>query len=155
MSEFYVVMKLTSGEQVMAVLKEEDEQHILIENPMVMKTSLDFDAGKERITASPLCPFSEDKDYVLAKRNLLYVKKMHHVFVSHYKQIVSDYAQSTNFVPEGSAEALDWGDEEVPTPEEARKMIAQLKGVFEEEKEEEIDWKEKLKQLVPGNDTIN
>lgn len=155
MSEFYIITKLTSGEQVMAVLKEEDDNFILIENPMVMKTSLDFEAGKERITASPLCAFSDDKDFVLAKKNLLFVKKMHHIFVNHYKQIVEDYAQSSNFVPEGQAEALDWGDEEVPTPEEARKMIQQLKNVVGEKEEEEIDWKDKLRKLVPGNDTIN
>lgn len=153
MSEFYIVTKLTSGEQVMAVLKEEDDNYVLVENPMVMKTTLDFDAGKERITASPLCPFSDDKVYVLAKRNLLYVKKLHHIFVNHYQQIVAEYAQSSNFVPEGSAEALDWEDEK-PTPEEARKMINQLKNVFGTE-EKEVNWEEKLKQLVPGNDTIN
>jgi hypothetical protein len=74
--------------------------------------------------------------------------------VGHYKQIVEDYSRSSNFVPEGSAEALDWGDDDVPTPEEARKMISQLKNVLEEE-EEEIDWRDKLRNLVPGNDTIN
>ena len=30
-NEFYIVMKLTSGEQVMALLKEEDEDHVLLE----------------------------------------------------------------------------------------------------------------------------
>ena len=119
MSEFYIVAKLTSGEQVMAVLKEEDDAHILIENPMVMKTTLDFEAGKERITAAPLCPFTDDSTFVLDKKNLLFIKKLHHVFVNHYKNIVKDYAESTNFVPEGSADALDWEDEP-PTPEQAR-----------------------------------
>ena len=153
MSEFYIITKLTSGEQVMAVLKQEDEHHVVLVNPMVMRTNVDFDAGKERITAAPLCPFSDDSDYILAKRNILFIKKLHHIFVNHYNQIVADYAKSTNFVPEGSAEALDWGDEE-PTPEEARKMIKQLRSVLGEE-EEEVNWEDKLRNLVPGNDTLN
>lgn len=152
MNEFYIVLKLTSGEQVMSVLKEEDERHILISNPMIMKTTIDFEAGKERITAAPLCPFSDDESYVLDKKDILFIKKLHHVFVDHYKNIVKDYKDSTNFVPAGSAEALDWGDEP-PTPEEARSAIAQLKNILGEE--EEIDWADKLKRLVPGNDTLN
>ena len=32
--EFYVVCKFTSGEQVMAVLKAEDIQHVELEYPM-------------------------------------------------------------------------------------------------------------------------
>lgn len=151
-NEFYVVMKLVSGEQIMAVLRSEDDAHILIENPMVMKTTLDFEAGKERITAAPLCPFTSDETFVLDKKNLLYIKKLHHVFINHYKSIVKDYSESTNFVPEGSAEELDWGDEP-PTPEEARSAIKQLKGILGEE--EEIDWTDTLKRLVPGNDTLN
>lgn len=152
-NEFYVVMKLVSGEQVMAVLRQEDEQHILVENPFVMRTAVDFEAGKERITAAPLCPFSSDEEFVLDKKDVMYIKKLHHVFVHHYKNFVQEYSTSTNFVPAGSQEELHWGDAP-PTPEEARSMINQLKNVLGEE-EEEIDWKEKIKFLVDGNDTIN
>ena len=152
-SDFYIVMKLVSGEQVMAVLRQEDELHILVEHPMVMKTIVDFEEGKERVTASPLCPFTSDDEFVLDKKNVMYVKKLDHVFVDHYRDIVSQYSKSTNFVPRGHTDALDWGDEP-PTAEEARKMIAQLKNVLGEE-EDEIDWKEKIKFLVDGNDTIN
>ena len=150
--DFYVIMKLVSGEQVMAVLRQEDEECILVENPMVMKTIMDFEAGKEHITAAPLCAFTSDEEFVLDKRNVLFIKKLHHVFVNHYKRIVGDYQESTNFVPRGSAEELQW-DDEPPTPEEARSMIKQLKNVLGEE--EEINWEEKVKMLVPGNDTIN
>lgn len=153
-NELYIVLKLTSGEQVMAVLQQEDEHHVLLEHPMVMKTIMNFDAGKEHITASPLCAFTDEQSFVIPKRNILFIKKLHHVFVPHYQRIVSDHMESTLFSPADSdtAESLRWDDE--PTPEEARKMQKMLKSVLGEE-EEEINWEEKLKNLVPGNDTMN
>jgi hypothetical protein len=152
-NDFYVVIKLTSGEQVMAVLRQEDDAHVLIEHPMIMKTIVNFEAGKEHLTASPLCAFTDESEFVLPKVNILFIKKLHHVFIPHYQRIVKDHEESTLFVPAGQQETLSWDDEEM-TPEKARKMISQLQGVLGEEREE-IDWKEKLKYLVDGNDTLN
>jgi len=151
-SEMYVVLKLTSGENVMAVFRQEDDKHVLIENPMVMRSIMNFEEGKEHLTASPLCVFTTDVDFVIPKANIMYIKKLHHTFIAQYKKIVKEH-EHTEFVP-NDAQSLDWGDEEIPTAEEAKKMIKQLKDVFGEEKEE-IDWGEKLKMLVPGNDTLN
>ena len=151
-NDFYVVFKLVSGEQVMAVLVQEDDDHVLVEHPMIMRFALDFEAGKERITAAPFCAFTSDSEFVLAKSNIMFMKKLHHVFVPHYQQIVKDHEESTLFVPKNSAEELKW-DDEPPTPEQARKAIQQLQSIFNEE--EEINWEEKLKNLVQGNDTIN
>ena len=153
-NDFYVVIKLTSGEQVMAVLRQEDDAHVLIEHPMIMKTIVNFEAGKEHLTASPLCAFTDESEFVLPKTNILFIKKLHHVFIPHYQRIVKDHEDSTLFIPAGQQDTLSWGDEGV-TPEVARKMISQLQGVLGEEPEEEIDWKEKLKFLVDGNETIN
>lgn len=146
----YVIVKLVTGENVMAVFREEDEKHILIENPMVMRSILNYEEGKEHLTASPLCVFTDDPNFVIPKSSIMYIKKLHHTFIPHYKKIVKEH-ENTSFVP-NTQDTLDWGDE-TPTAEEARKMIKQLKEVFKEE--EEIDWKEKLRMLVPGNDTIN
>lgn len=151
-NELYIICKLTSGEQIMAVLQQEDEHHVMLEHPMVMKTILNFEAGKEQITASPLCAFTDEQSFVIPKRNILFIKKLHHLFIPHYQRIVSDHMESTLFSPAGSntAESLRWDDE--VTPEQANKMKTMLKSIIEEE---EIDWEEKLKNVVPGNDTIN
>lgn len=155
MSEFYVVLKLTSGEQVMAVLKEEDDKYILLDNPMCIKMIPVVDAGKEHVTAHPLCHFSDDQTYVISKRNVMFVKKMHHVFVPHYLKIVEEHQASDFFQPrEKSADDLDWEDDF--DSESAKKAVKMLKEVFDDKtEEEEIDWNEKLKNLVPGNDTLN
>lgn len=136
MSTLYVVLKLTSGEQLMAVLDEEDEHHVVLENPMVMKSIADFAQGKEHITAHPLCAFTDETTFVIAKRNVLFIKKLHHLFIGHYERIVAE-ANETAFHP--SSDDLVWEDEVVE----------------EKEKEEEVDWEDKLKGFVKGNETIN
>jgi hypothetical protein len=56
------------------------------------------------------------------------------VFVPHYQRLVNEHQESTLFTPADSAtdESLSWEDEP-----------------------EETDWEEKLKNFVPGNDTMN
>jgi len=155
MSALYVILKLTSGEQVMSILREEDEDYILLEDPMCIKTIPVIESGKEHITAAPLCHFTADRDFVINKRNVLFVKKMHHLFVPHYLKIVEDHMKADVFQPAGEKEeSLIWEDDF--TPETAAKAVEQLKNIFEDEtKEEEVDWEAKLQNLVQGNDTIN
>ena len=154
-SEMYVILKLTTGENVMAMFRQEDEEHVLIESPMVMKTILNFEEGKEHITAQPLCVFTKDTDFVIPKSSIMFIKRVNAAFIPHYKKIVKEHEESTLFRPRDSHEELDWADD-TPTPEEAQRMIDQLDSIFGEEKEDhEIDWEEKLKMLVPGNDTLN
>lgn len=154
-NEFYIVLKLTSGEQIMAVLNQEDDHNVMLEHPMVIKTIMNFEAGKEHITASPLCSFTDEQSFVIPKRSILFIKKLHHIFIPHYQKIVSDYTESTLFsaADSNTAESLRWDDEVNPEPEEANKIYNMLKSIIGEE--EEINWDEKLKNLVPGNDTIN
>lgn len=129
-NELFVVLKLVSGEQVMAVLRSEDEMFIEIESPMCIRTIPVIETHKEHITAHPLCQFSDDVNYVLDKKDVMFVKKMHHIFIPHYLRIVEEHEKLTVVNEEKSApraEDLYW------------------------EEEEEID----LRNFVEGNDTIN
>jgi hypothetical protein len=151
-NDLYVVFKLTSGENVMAVLRQEDEQHVLVEHPMIMRSIINVEIGKESLTAQPLCVFTNETDFVIAKKNIMFMKKLHHVFIPHFKRIVNEHEESTLFVPNGSEEPLPWEND--MTPEKARKAIEQLENIFGTDEEEE-SISDKLKRLVPGNDTIN
>ncbi len=151
-SEFFVVLKLTSGEQVMAVLREEDDDRILLETPMVMRTIPVLETGREHITAHPLCQFSDDKIYVILKRDVMFCKKLHHVFVPHYMRIVKEHEETSFVSREDKKESLHWEDEEPLTVEEVKKrvdMLASLLGNSNEEQEEMEP------TFVRGNDTIH
>lgn len=146
--ELYVVLKLTSGEQVMAVLSAEDEEYLEIVSPMCIKTIPVLQTGREHITAAPLCQFTDDTTYILAKKDVMFVKKMHHVFIPHYQRIVAEHEQSAVFEPAQEEKNKEW-DDPTMSPQEAKKRMDMLKHLTNEEPEERIP------NFVPGNDTIN
>ena len=152
-NEFYIIMKLTSGEQVMAVLKEEDEEHVLLESPMCIKTIPILEANREHVTAHPLCQFSDDRTFVIAKRDIMFVKKLHHLFVPHYQRIVAEH-ERVSFISkqnDGSLEELDFDDD--VTQEEAVRRISMLEDLAKTPKDE--DEERRYRVFIEGNDTIN
>jgi hypothetical protein len=128
-NELFVILKLVSGEQVMAVLRSEDEMFIEVESPMCIRTIPVLATNKEHITAHPLCQFSDDVNYVLDKKDVMFIKKMHHIFIPHYLRIVEEH------------EKLG------------------LMDTNERRKAEDLTWEEPIEEdfttFVEGNDTIN
>ena len=116
-NELFVILKLISGEQVMAVLRSEDEDYIEVESPMCIRTFPILETGKEHITAHPLCQFTDEINYVLDKKDVMFIKKMHHIFISHYLRIVKEHEELADINEDKSprAEDLYWGDEEEET----------------------------------------
>jgi hypothetical protein len=111
--ELFVVLKLVSGEQVMAVLRSEDDDYIEIESPMCIRAIPILEQNREHITAHPLCQFSDDVHYVLDKKDVMFVKKMHHIFIPHYLRIVKEHEELVDDNEQKSprAEDLAWEDE--------------------------------------------
>ena len=112
-NELFVVLKLVSGEQVMAVLRSEDEMFVELEAPMCIRTIPVVATNKEHITAHPLCQFTDDVNYILDKKDVMFIKKMHHVFIPHYLRIVEEHEKLglLNTNERQTAEDLYWEDE--------------------------------------------
>ena len=149
-NEFYIVMKLTSGEQVMAVLREEDDEHVLLESPMCIRTIPILEASREHVTAHPLCQFSDDRTFVIAKRDIMFVKKLHHLFIPHYQRIVAEH-EKLSFITKDQKEELLWEDE--VDQEEAKRRISMLEDLAKTPKDEEEE--RRYRVFIEGNDTIN
>jgi hypothetical protein len=149
-NEFYIVMKLTSGEQVMAVLKEEDEEHVLLDFPLCIRTIPILEAGREHITAHPLCQFSEDRTFVISKRDIMFVKKLHHAFIPHYQRIVAEH-EKVSFISKDKTEELLWEDD--VDQEEAKRRILMLEELAKTPKDEREE--ERYRIFIEGNDTVN
>ena len=146
-NELYVIVKLVNGEQVMAVLKAEDENYIQVESPMTIRMIPIPSEGKEHITAHPFCHFSDETEFILPKKEIMFVKKLHHMFIPHYKRLVSEYERTV----EQEQEEISWEDDEFvnsnDSMEEIKKKIEVLKSLLED--------KETYRYFVEGNDTIN
>jgi hypothetical protein len=150
-NEFYIVMKLTSGEQVMAVLKEEDDEHVLLESPMCIRTIPILEASREHVTAHPLCQFSDDRTFVIAKRDIMFVKKLHHIFIPHYQRIVAEHERLSFISKDSKKEELLWEDE--VDLEEAKRRILMLEELAKTPKDEREE--ERYRVFIEGNETIN
>jgi hypothetical protein len=144
-------MKLTSGEQVMAVLKEEDDEHVLLESPMCIRTIPILEASREHVTAHPLCQFSDDRTFVIAKRDIMFVKKLHHLFIPHYQRIVEEHERLSFISKDSKKEELLWEDD--IDLEEAKRRILMLEELAKTPKDEREE--ERFRVFVEGNDTVN
>jgi len=141
--EFYVVFKLSTGEQIMGVLEDENETHMQIISPMIIRTIPVPQEGREHITAHPYCQFTDDNVFDIDKKNVIYIKPLKEIMIPHYKRIVLQHEAERQV--------------EVATqisPEEARKRIKILANIFGDELDNALEETEHIKSVyVEGNDT--
>lgn len=144
-TEFYVVIKFTTGEQVMAVLESEDDVFIEILNPMSIKTIPIIGEGREHVHATPYCQFTDDNVFIIDKKNVMFIKRLQEVMIPHYNKIVEEQALKPMLQRKRAEDLKDtWGDEKIST-EEARKRVAMMVDLVNEEEE--------VSTFVEGNDT--
>jgi hypothetical protein len=144
-NEYYVVLKLSTGEQIMGVLEQEDATHIQIISPMIIRSIPVPQEGKEHITAHPYCQFTNDNVFDIDKKNVIYIKPLKEVMIPHYKKIVMQ-------------NELDYQHEETThlSPEEVQKRIRLLTDIFGDELDNalgEEQTEDQVGHYVEGNDT--
>ena len=139
MNEHFVIVKLVSGEQVMATLTNEDATTVELQYPMVIRMIpfIDGERAHEHVTAAPLCQFSEDKTYRIPKTNIMFVKKLHEVLIPHYNRIVDEH-ENTILVRSDKTGKIERIKEEL-TVEDIEKRIDMLESIagIERDTEEE------------------
>ena len=142
-NEFYVVFKLTTGEQIMGVLEDEDETHMQIISPMLIRTIPVPSEGREHITAHPYCQFTDDTVFDIDKKYVVYIKPLKEVMIPHYKKIVLQHEA------EGQVQVAT-----EMSAEEARKRIQMLASIFGDELDDALeDTEDSNGYYVDGNDT--
>lgn len=90
MSEYYVVVKLVSGEQIMATLVNEDEYTIEIKNALSIKIRTISEETRqfESISVAPFCQFTDDPNFVLDKSIIIYVKELSESLAGKYEDLI-------------------------------------------------------------------
>ena len=94
MDKQYVVVKLISGETVMATFEGEDDKFIKIDHPINIRTTMIPELGRESISAAPLCQFTDATSFVLEKDHVIYIKNLHKQFIPHYKNFLKSYDEA-------------------------------------------------------------
>jgi hypothetical protein len=154
MNENFVIVKLVSGEQVMATLTNEDANTIQLHYPMVIKMIpfIQDDQAHEHVTAAPLCQFSDDNNYIIEKTNVLFVKKLHEVLIPHYNRIVDEH-ENTVLVRSDKTGHIQRMREEL-TVNDIQKRIDVLERMTGLERDTEEEEEEKS-YYIEGNDTVH
>lgn len=156
----FVIIKLVSGEQLMATLTDEDETSLHIDYPMIIRMVPFVQGGRaqEHVTAAPLCQFSEDKHFSIPKNTVIFVKRLHQLIIPHYERLVEENETSVLVRKEedGSISRVELGEEQEEdlTVDEIRKRIDMLESIVDSAKSR--DKKEKDDRFfIEGNDTVN
>lgn len=160
--EFFAIVKLVSGEQLMTILTAEDESYVEIKYPMVLRLHPAVVQGQatEHVTAAPWCQFSEDKYYRLHRSNVMFVKKLHEMIVPHYKRLVHEHEEDVLVRQDKHGnvhrDQLDWeGEEEPLTLEEINKRIDMLQAIADATVTHKEEDETENSVYVEGNDTLH
>jgi hypothetical protein len=154
MNENFVIVKLVSGEQVMATLASEDATTVELQYPMVIRMVpfIQGDRAHEHVTAAPLCQFSDDKTFRIPKSNIMFLKKLHEIMIPHYNRIVDEH-ENTILVKSDKTGNIERVKEEL-TVEDIQKRIDMLESIAGIERETEEE-EEETRYYVEGNETVH
>ena len=154
MNDHFVIVKLVSGEQVMATLTNEDALTVELQYPMVIRMIpfIDGERAHEHVTAAPLCQFSDDKTYRIPKTNIMFVKKLHDVLIPHYNRIVDEH-EHTVLVRSDKTGHIERIQEEL-TVEDIQKRIDMLESIAGIERDTEEE-EEETRYYIEGNETLH
>lgn len=147
LDDTYVIIKLVTGEQLLAVKRSENERSLTIEFPMIIKT-YPFRAGDdeigEQVAASPYCKFSDDKIFTFNRRDIIFEKKLNQFAIPFYLKLVNEYETTIEMPEPKDIEDLE---------NKVQQLMDSLKSIAEEEKVE--DQQEEPKIVLPSNKTVH
>lgn len=126
----YVAMKLSTGEDIIGVIYDEDSEGYLLLHPMHVQTETDLDHHVEQYYAQPLCPFSEENQYFVNKRYVMYVKPLSKYLIPFYHDMVQKFSES-ELIKNARQRAegkVSWGGKEI-SEEEAKRRLKQLQTI--------------------------
>lgn len=156
-NELFVIVRMTNGDQVMACLNSEDSHFVEFEYPILIRMIPSPLPNRETIAATPYCQFSDDTKYIIDKRNIMFIKRLHPSFVPHFLRFANEYENMTDRVEHRQdrskqLEEIFEGEGEL-TVEEINRRMQMLEAIagMEETTEEE----QETKYIVRGNDTLH
>lgn len=97
----YVVLKLITGEQLLATLLNETEDGVVVLDPIVVRMIPTVGGSlSEQAVTSLYCQFSDDKDFAFDYKNVIYIKDMATKMIPYYKKLVHEFNDDNRQVHE-------------------------------------------------------
>ena len=115
----YAVLKLINGEEILCTFAGEDDTHILVLFPMLVKAVPRLKEGRvmESISLAPYTHFAADDEYTFNKSHVVFIKNLSERYYDTYKVAVEDFL--TGIDPSGPT-----------TAEELKQALNQMAEIF-------------------------
>lgn len=96
MSE-YAVLKLCTGEQLLAVLLNETIEGVTILDPIQVKLIPMYDEGEyvEQAITNNYCQFTQDRRFTFNWKDVIYCKELDPVMIKYYKKLVLAFGEES------------------------------------------------------------
>ena len=89
----FVLVKLASGEMLVATLRQHTEETLSDEYPFELR--IHQDKRKDQIVdvtaAAPFCGFAEDRKFTFKKSDIMFTKQLHTYSIPFYIELVEEY----------------------------------------------------------------
>jgi hypothetical protein len=94
----YVVLKLCTGEQLLAEVANETLDGISVFNPIQVKTIPIMQEGEygEQVISNRYCTFSNDIQFTFNYKDIIYCKDLNPVIVKYYKKLVLAFGEENS-----------------------------------------------------------
>ena len=105
MEHDYITLKLVNGDNLLAVMIDNDDEAFYIMFPLQVKTvNVKTDEKtKEVMAATRWCPFSDQEYYPIYKSDVLLIAPMNDVSIEYYKNLIDidqlDHSSSSDDEP--------------------------------------------------------
>lgn len=89
----YVVVKMVTGETVLASVIMEFEDAIVLAFPILLKSIPTMKDGMmlERLATAEFCPFTDEKEFQLYRKDVVYMKPMKQSVAIMYQRTLQDF----------------------------------------------------------------
>lgn len=108
LNERYVVVRLITGETLMATLGEVSRNTTKLKDPIQLKTiQINTTSGiVEKTITSQFCTITEDPDYTFLNQHILFMKNLHPVIAGMYVNLIQSLESPTD-EPDSFDQELD------------------------------------------------
>lgn len=111
-NEDFVIVRLSSGESLLGIRLVENDNNITLEFPFILKNypRITRQGGIiEQVTAGPYCSFAEDRKFVLPKKDIFFIKKMHGFAIPFYMSLYNQHERliASGEIGQGFEQFLD------------------------------------------------
>ena len=88
----YMVLKLISGEQILAAVTAEFDESVVINFPLVLKSVPAVKNGMiyEKIATAEFCSFTDDKEFNISRKDIVFMKPMKRAVAIMYQRSLEE-----------------------------------------------------------------